>query len=89
MANTLVIVVAVRDRAIDAFGRPFFVPTTGAAIRSFQDEMNRHAEDNAMAKHPEDYDLFQLGTWNEETGEFHNDRKQLAVGKDMATQKGA
>ena len=52
-----VVVVAVRDRAIDAFGRPFFVPTIGVALRSFHDEMNRQAPDNAMAAHPEDYDL--------------------------------
>jgi len=78
-----VIVVAVKDRALDAFGRPFFTPTVGVAMRSFQDELNRQAEDNAMAKHPDDYDLFQLGTWDEETGEFENNKRQLALGKEM------
>lgn len=64
------IVVAVRDSAVDAFMRPFFVPSTGMAIRSFRDEVNR--ADSEMAKHPQDYELFQLGMFDEDTGRFSN-----------------
>ena len=35
----VLIMVAVRDSALDALMRPFFVPTTGFAVRSFQDEV--------------------------------------------------
>lgn len=59
---------AVRDSAANAFMRPFFVPTTGLAIRSFSDEVNRADKDNAMYQHPEDYELFEVGDFNEETG---------------------
>lgn len=79
----ILVMVAVRDRAVDAFMRPFAVPTIGSALRSFQDEVNRTAEDNPMYKHPDDYDLFQLGTWDDNKGEFVNDLKQLALGRDM------
>jgi hypothetical protein len=65
---TIHIIVSVKDRAIDAYGRPFVVPTTGAAIRSFTDETNR--SDSEMYKHPEDYDLYEMGTFCDQTGTF-------------------
>jgi hypothetical protein len=65
---TVHILVAVKDRAIDAYNRPFTVPTTGAAIRSFTDETNR--KDSEMYAHAEDYDLYELGTFCDNTGTF-------------------
>jgi len=77
-------VFAIRDRAIDSYGQPFFAPSSGAAIRSFSDELNRPDERNALSKHPEDYDLFALGEFDDQTGEFDTTRPaQLAVGKDL------
>jgi len=58
-------VCAVKDRAIDAYNRPIYVPTIGVAIRSFNDEVNR--KDSEMANHPEDYDLYELGSWDDQT----------------------
>jgi len=64
------VVVAVRDGAMMAFGRPLFVPSIGVAVRSFADEVNRSAEDNQMNKHPEDFELYVLAEFEEETGVF-------------------
>lgn len=58
-------VCSVKDRAIDAFNRPIYVPTVGVAIRSFNDEVNR--KDSEMAAHPEDYDMYELGSWDDQT----------------------
>jgi hypothetical protein len=58
-------VCAVKDRAVNAFNRPIYVPTVGVAIRSFTDEVNR--KDSELANHPEDYDLYELGSWDDET----------------------
>ena len=66
------IVVSIKDRAADAFGRPFYVPSTGVAIRSFQDEVNRNSDDNQMFQHPDDFDLFHLGEFDDNTGLFSN-----------------
>lgn len=66
---TQFIVVAVRDSALDAFMQPFHVPTTGMAIRSFMDEVNR--VESPLNAHPSDYELFQLATWNDSDGVFH------------------
>lgn len=83
-------VVAVRDRALDAFMRPFFVPSVGMAIRSFQDEVNRADKENAIYNHPEDYDLFHIASFDEDTGVFVNTPggvKQLAIGKQCVISK--
>lgn len=77
----------VKDRAADAFGRPMFVPSTGVAIRSFSDEINRQSEDNQMYNHSDDFDLYELGTFDDNTGIFslHEQPKLLTLGKQVKT----
>lgn len=58
------VVCAVRDSAIDAFGLPIFVRATGEAVRSFSDEVNR--DGSTFAAHPSDYELYLLGTYNDQ-----------------------
>lgn len=77
-------VLTVRDRAIDAFGQPFFSVSTGGAIRGFADEINRVADGNQLNKHPEDFDLFLLGEYDDQDGKFYTDSpSQVAIGKDL------
>ena len=63
---TTYIVISVKDRAIDAYNRPAFVPTTAVALRGFTDECNK--TDSELHQHPEDYDLYELGVWDDQTG---------------------
>lgn len=63
---------AIRDNAIEAFNRPFFVPALGLAIRSFQDEVQREAPDNPMFGHSRDFSLYELGTFDESSGRFES-----------------
>lgn len=74
---------AIRDSAVDAFTRPFPVNHIGQAMRGFTDEVNR--TDSEMNKHPSDYELFELGTFDEETGKFENleSPRSLARAKDV------
>ncbi|QXP08438.1 MAG: nonstructural protein [Arizlama microvirus] len=72
-------VCAVRDSAMDAYLRPFFVPSTNVAVRSFTDEVNRKSDDNAVNKHPDDYELYCLGQWDENTGIFTQSGDSLLV----------
>lgn len=76
------VVVSVMDRAVNAFSRPFFAPTAAAAIRSFSDEVNRRAADNQMNAHPEDFDLYSLGRFEDSTGMFEGTPELLIRGKD-------
>lgn len=61
---------AVKDRQLGAFMTPFFVPSEGVAIRAFIDEVNRKDDANMLWRHPEDHDLYCLGTLQQEDAEF-------------------
>lgn len=78
-------VVAIRDRVADVYGQPIFVASVGSAIRSFGDEVNNKREGNNLANHPEDFDLYLLGTFDDETASFEGlpQPKQIAIGKDL------
>jgi hypothetical protein len=79
------LIFSVKDRAADAFGRPLFVPSAGLAIRSFSDEVNRSADDNQMFHHSDDFDLYELGSYDDSTGiiECHPQPLQRALGKQV------
>ena len=76
---------SVKDRAADAYGRPMFVPSVGVAIRSFSDEVNRSDTDNQLFNHPDDFDLYELGEFDDNTGLFslHEQPKLLSLGKQV------
>lgn len=84
---TIMQIVAVRDTKADTYSRPFFVPTLGMAIRSFHDEVNRVDQNNELNKHPEDFNLYHLGTFEDEKGTFNglDQPKQIAIGSQMRT----
>jgi hypothetical protein len=75
----------VKDRAADAFGRPMFVSSVGVAIRSFSDEVNRKDPENQLFNHPDDFDLYELGEFDDNTGLFalHDQPKLLSLGKQV------
>lgn len=85
---TVYFVVAVRDSAMDAFMPPFNVPHIGLASRSFNDEINNR--ESPMYKHPEDYELYQLATWNDATGIYEqlSTPNLVARGKDVVVKPG-
>jgi len=78
-------IIAIRDRKANAFNRPMALPSIGQAIRSFQDEINREDNNNDLWKHPGDFDLYLLGTWDDETGQFENSEvpNQIAIGEEL------
>lgn len=75
---------SIRDRATDTFAQPFYMASTGAAIRAFGDEINKKGE-SQLSAHPEDFDLYLLGEFDDNDGEFICERKaeQVAIGKDL------
>lgn len=62
------VVCAVRDKAAEVFGQPFCVPAIGLAVRGFTDQVNRQAPDNPIYSHPQDFDLYELGTYTDTIG---------------------
>jgi len=82
-------IVAMYDSAATMFGRPFFVQTTGIAIRSFSDEIKREANDNDLWKHPDDFNLYHLGTFDDSMGSFDIPASPILLirGKDLAVNR--
>lgn len=56
------------DKKLVSFQQPFYAPTAGGANRAFTDAVND--QQHPMNKHPEDYDLYELGEWDDQTGKF-------------------
>ena len=64
------VIVSIKDRLADAYGRPAYVATEGVAIRQFIDEVNRADENSQIYAHPDDFDLYYIGTFDDNTGAF-------------------
>lgn len=80
------VVCSVRDRATEAFMRPFYVHRPAEAVRSFTDEVRRKADpgqQNLLNSHPTDYELFSLAVFDDQTGEFRPAMERLARGEDL------
>ena len=78
-------IVSVKDRAAEIFNRPFFVPHRSVAVRDFTDEINRVSGDNPLNKHPDDFDLYLLGQFDDSNGAFIREGSPtvLVRGKDV------
>ena len=58
------------DSAAARYLEPFFAPTVEVALRRFRQTVNQPAADNPIALYPEDYSLYHIGTYHQETGEL-------------------
>lgn len=81
-------VVSIRDAKSELFGRPAFVTTIGAAVRSFTDEVNTARENNDLYRHPEDFDLYELGEFDDSTGIFNTIVPKLVIQGTMVVNQG-
>jgi hypothetical protein len=62
-------VYSIKDLKAAYFMQPFVSRNKGEAVRSFSSAVNDAGNsNNLMAKYPADYALFELGTFDEETG---------------------
>ena len=59
---------SVYDVSADIYMRPFFAISDGEVMRDFGDVCCD--KDHAFGKHPEDYTLMRIGTWNDSNGQF-------------------
>lgn len=77
------IIFAVKDNAVQSFQMPQFVVHIGGAVRWFTDQVNN--PETPYYKHPEDYDLYELGDYDDQDGMLTRKPKaELIVrGKDL------
>lgn len=59
-------VFTVRDAKVEAYMQPFFARAKGEALRSFMDTVSK--PDHQFSEHPEDFSLYYLGEYDENTG---------------------
>lgn len=62
------LVFSIRDVKTNVFNTPYFQTSKAGAIRMFADLVNDHQ--STVAKHPEDFQLYELGIFNSETAEM-------------------
>lgn len=63
-------VFSVFDAKAAFFGNPFYDQREGSAIRAFGDAVNKEDVNNGFYNHPEDYSLYMLGEFDNDTGAF-------------------
>lgn len=63
-------VVALRDIKADQYNVPIFTPNINVMLRDLRDLVNDHQGKENWQKHPEDFELWEIGTWETGDGEF-------------------
>lgn len=59
---------AIHDTTAKSWAAPFFQRTDVAAIRAMAAAVNTEDRNNQLFTNPEDFNLYHVGTFNEETG---------------------
>lgn len=70
---------SIYDSKAQGYISPWCVPSTAFAVRIFSDDCNN--PESAFWMHPEDYTLFELGSFDVETGNIEKQATPLAVVK--------
>lgn len=66
------------DSKAEAYMSPWFVDKDGQALREFQDAVQNR--DTPFNKHPEDYTLFKIGTYDQNTGKLSSLDTPVSMG---------
>jgi hypothetical protein len=72
--------VALYDRATEAYAPVMTVHTRAEAIRSFRQAVND--QQTPMNKTPTDYELYQVGTYDDQTGKIEAHHEMIARAED-------
>lgn len=83
-------IVCIRDIKTNSYFVPQYIKSVGGFLRQMGDELNGPQNPNTvaetMSKHPEDFELYQLGTWDDETGQYElTEKTQLCVVSSLIT----
>lgn len=67
-------IVTIRDIKTNTYFVPQFVRSVGGFLRQLSDEINSPQQTNTLAdtmsKHPEDFEVFEIGEWDDTDGSF-------------------
>lgn len=63
------------DSKSETYFQPFYMLNEAMALRQFADMAND--KESNISKHPEDYSLYTLGTWQDQDAKFTSPPKKL------------
>ncbi len=69
---------AVHDNKAVAFMAPFTTANAGTATRTFKEHVNN--PETVFARHPNDFCLYEIGTFDDSTGEIFNYKENINLG---------
>jgi len=61
---------SIRDTCVDTYLLPMFFINSAAAVRSLGDVVNKPSEENQFYQHPEHYQLYHIGVFDDENGQI-------------------
>ena len=73
-----IMIYSVYDIKTKVFGQPNFMLNKGAALRAWQDAAND--QQSNIGKHPADYTMFEIGEWDDETGQVKMHPTKINLG---------
>ena len=68
----------VYDAKAEAYMQPFFMQSTGQALRSFEDTVNN--PESIFNKHAEDFTIFEIGTFEDSNAFFQMHESKIPLG---------
>lgn len=71
-------VFSIYDSAIKAWLPPIYAKNKGDMLRQFSDAVNN--KDSILAKHPSDYALYEVGTWDDDKCLFDLQKQPVRLG---------
>lgn len=85
---TILVLMSVRDSKLDAFVNLFTSPSRAAGARAFSDVVNDPS--GSVFKHPDDYTLYQVGTFDDSTGVVtpHTTPEHVASARSLLAKQG-
>lgn len=84
-------IIAIRDIVADVYTQPFTSASIGGTIREFGDRCNGTDAQDMVAKHPEHFELWLLGEYDDKNGSIRSfsmdsageEPRQLAAGANL------
>lgn len=64
---------AIKDVGAGEFNTPFFQPRVEHAVRIFRTEVNRANDQNLVYLYPKEFELWQVGVFDQDTGQLVKD----------------
>ncbi len=73
------------DSKVEIYMKPFYLKNKGEALRAFTDIAND--KDTNVGKYPEDFTLFEIGEYDEETGHHQSYEAKKPLGTALEYKK--